>query len=183
MSWRGFEEIRRIEAELQRRIYDILRSLIIDKKFRFHGVTFSDVRLNWTIDYREADLVILGPNPSDVFLIIETKRKETSAKIGHVTDRAYIGQALSYAAIAKRRGLNTYFIAICNPDAIAIYRVPENVEEIVNWEAIEKRRYERVIPLDKYHEFLNSDKNAIFTLRLRLKEEFFQKLIDELVSI
>ena len=132
MSWRGFDEIKRIEVELQRKIYDILHNLVFNKKFKFHGIAFSDVRFSWSIDRREADLVILGPNPNDVFLIIETKRKEAPSKvIGHVTDRAYIGQALSYAALAKRKGLNPYFIAVCNPDAIAVYKVPDDVEKIL----------------------------------------------------
>jgi len=180
MSWRGLDEIERIEKELQVRIYKILSTI---KKFKFHGISFSEVKLGWSIDHREADIVILGPNPNDVFLIIETKRKETSSLIGHVTNRAYIGQALSYAAIAKRRGLNTYFIAVCNPDAIAIYKVPENVEKIVDWRAIEERKYEKVIPLDVYPDFLDPSKNAVFTLKLEFREEFFQRLLDDLVLV
>jgi hypothetical protein len=181
-SWRGYGNLEKREKEFQVRIYDILRSLIHDKKFRFHGVSFSDVKAFLGIDGREADLAILGPGPNDIFLIIETKRKEARLP-ALVIDKAYIGQALSYAALAKRGGYNVYFIGVSNPDAIAIYRVPEDVEKIVNWDAIERRKYDEVIPPDRLPDFFDQDKYAVFTKELELSEEFFQKLIDELVLV
>lgn len=184
MAWQGYEEIKKREKELQRRIYDVLRDIVLSGKYRFHGVSFSDVKLGWQIDNREADLVILGPSSNDVFLIIETKRKEVKPGVmSRVTDKAFIGQALTYAALAKRRGFNVYFIAVCNPGSIAVYKVPKNVDTIVSWDAIRERRYEDVISLDIYRDFLDPDKYAVFTLTLELSENFFQRLLDDLVNV
>ncbi len=178
----GSSDLERREKEFQSKIYDILRSSIHGKKF--NDVSFSNVKQFWEIvDKREADLVIFGPGHKDIFLIIETKRKEHKLP-ALVIDKAHIGQALSYAVLAKKNlGYNVYFIGVANPYAIAIYKVPDDVENIVNWDAIDTREYDNVIPSDKLPEFFDQNKYAVFTRELVLSEEFFQKLIDDLVKV
>ena len=185
MSWKSFEAIRRVERELQRRVYNILYD--IAKKYSFHGVTFRDVIWEWEIDRRKADLVILDEN-NNPFLIIETKRKiEASGAYRvsysfHVTDQAVIGQAISYVVLAKRRGLSPQFVATCNPTQIAIFRVPEDIDKLVNWEAIKRREYDRVIPFNLYRELVRG-KYRVDTRDLELSERFFIALLEDLVDL
>jgi len=184
MSWRSFEAMRRIEKKLQMKIYDILRDVI--KEYSFHGVRFNDIEVEWEINRRKADIALLDEEDNP-FLIIETKRKIRAPAYRvsysfHVTDQAVIGQAISYAALAKRRGLSPQFVATCNPTQIAIFKVPEDIDKLANWEAIEKREYDKVIPFGLYRELVHG-KYRVDTRDLELNERFFIALLEDLVDL
>ena len=52
-----------------------------------------------------------------------------------------IGQAYTYALLAKNEGYSVDFVAATDPYYMRIFRVPENLEDYANWEAIERRKY------------------------------------------
>ena len=181
LGWRGWTRLITVEQSFSQRIRDILRDLI--KQYSFDGIKFARVDTEWSIDNRRADIVILLPDENP-FLIIELKR-ETKERKKHgllrVADRSFVGQALSYAYLAKRAGLRVPFIATANPEKIAVFEVPENIEEFVDPKAIIKRDYKNVIKQGKFGEFI--DQYGLLVEKLSLTPEFFAKLLDTLVGI
>jgi len=97
LSWRGWTRLVTFEREFQLRIRDLLKNAI--EKYQFDGVKLASVTTEWVIDNRRADIVVELSEGKPLF-IMELKRKTESATrastLSRATDRALIGQALSY---------------------------------------------------------------------------------------
>jgi len=123
---RGIELMPERERPLQDELYRLIANLASSR--RFAGLTLS-VQTELPIDARRADVAVLK-KPEDIpILIIETKRKverKATTRIEERFDpygRAVIGQALSYAALAKEKyGLPaTPAFATANRDVIVLF--------------------------------------------------------------
>jgi len=90
-----------------------------------------------------------------------------------------VGQVVSYAAILKSKGIYVPFVATANDKQLALFRVPENIEELVDWGAIEKREYDKVIK--NFYEF--RDQNIILHRTHNFSEEFFRELLEIVTGI
>lgn len=183
MSWRGWTKLVTIERNFALKIRDILKDII--EKYHFDGVKLSKVEMEWTIDNRRADIVIMLPNETPL-LVIELKRKKeekvtTKSGLTRATDRSLIGQVISYAYLAKKAGIKIPFIATANPEKIAVFEVPENLEDFVDPRAVRDRDYHRVIKSGKLWEFIES--HGLLYEKISLTNEYFTKLLDTLVGI
>lgn len=122
------------EAEIQ----DALKNLIerIAKKSRFAGLEITHVERDYPVDNKEADIVLFmrGETP---FMFIETKRKgKERVSLFDPLDVSVVGQVMSYAVIYKRsHNVVVPFVATANPDRIAVFRTPENIEDYIDREA------------------------------------------------
>jgi len=174
------------ERPIQDELYRLISNVIKDK--RFAGLTLS-VRTELSVNDRSADIAVLK-EPEDVpILIIETKRK--IERKGYYKreerfdpyGRAVIGQALSYAALAKD-AYNlpaTPAFATANRDVIVLFSPIKDPYKYLNLEAVKKGEYELVLePRDYFsliHEhYLLDDKNP-------LREELLQYILDQVARI
>jgi len=108
----------------------------IKRSYRFGEYEINEVSTSWEIRGRKPDMTVSVQNQP--FLIIECKRA-----IEHSPwDDFPIGQAYTYALLAKKEGYSVDFIATANQYYMAIFRVPENLEDYANWEAI---KYEIIL--------------------------------------
>jgi len=117
------------------------------------------------------------------FLIIETKKKyeDRLQRRFHVMDREVLGQVVSYCAILKKRQIYVPYFAIANDKQIAIFRTPENVDKIVDWKAIERRDYGRVLSYDKIAKI--REEYLFGHTRIRFTEDFFFWILKTLVEV
>jgi len=171
----------RREVDVQGRIRDILREFVGQK---FNDVTIVGVEPEYEVDRRSADLAILKDDNKPI-LLIETKKIKRDAR-GFSVERRFIvtsedvvGQVVSYAAILKSKGIYVPFVATANDKQLALFRVPENIEELVDWGAIEKREYDKVIK--NFYEF--RDQNIILHRTHNFSEEFFRELLEIVTGI
>ncbi|MFP3287088.1 MAG: N-6 DNA methylase [Acidilobus sp.] len=96
------------------------------------------------------------------------------------TSEDVVGQAASYAALLKRTGVYVPFIATANDKQLALFKVPENIEDLVNWGAISKRDYGRVIK--DFYEF-KKENLILHKPHGPFSEEFFKELLDTITGI
>ena len=171
----------RKEVDVQGRIRDILREFVGQK---FNDVTIVGVEPEYEVDRRSADLAILKDDNKPI-LLIETKKIKRDAR-GFSVERRFIvtsedvvGQVVSYAAILRSKGIYVPFVATANDKQLALFRVPENIEELVDWGAIEKREYDKVIK--NFYEF--RDQNIILHRTHNFSEEFFRELLEVVTGI
>jgi len=171
----------RKEVDVQGRIRDILREFVGQK---FNDVTIVGVEPEYEVDRRSADLAVLKDDNKPI-LLIETKKIRRDAR-GFSVERRFIvtsedvvGQVVSYAAILKSKGIYVPFVATANDKQLALFRVPENIEELVDWGAIEKREYDKVIK--NFYEF--RDQNIILHRTHNFSEEFFRELLEIVTGI
>lgn len=170
--------------EREAKIQDELRALIerVTKEKRFHGVEIAHVERDYPVDGREADLVLFmrGEAP---FMFIETKRKGKGVgTLFDPLDASVVGQVMSYAAIWKRSHPEhgVPFVATANPDYIAVFRVPKNIENYIDREALMKRDYKGAIKR-KYRSIL--DEQMVGKVRkLSLTPEFIYSMLDGLAE-
>ncbi|MEM1696783.1 MAG: N-6 DNA methylase [Desulfurococcaceae archaeon] len=180
----------RRELDFQQRIYDILRKFA-DRGVKFNGVAVTRVVMNYEIEYddrkRYVDIAILvdGDKP---LLVIETKKRyerEGSYRAErrfHVTSEEVLGQVFSYAAILKAKDIYVPFVATANDKQIAVFQVPEDIDRNVNWEAVDKREYGRVLRIDYIYGVLRPNYMLDHKL-IRFSEDFFADLLDKLTGI
>ncbi|MEM4959318.1 MAG: N-6 DNA methylase [Nanopusillaceae archaeon] len=147
--------------------------------------------MNYEVEYnghkRYPDIVVFveGGKP---LLLIETKKKyekEGTYRAEyrfHVTSEEVLGQVFSYAALLKVKGIYVPFVATANEKQIAIFQVPEDIDRNVNWEAVDKREYGRVLPIDYIYGVLRP-KYMLDHKPIRFTEDFFADLLDKLTGI
>jgi type I restriction-modification system DNA methylase subunit len=171
----------RREEDVLRRIRDILGKFVSQK---FNEVTIAEVREQYEVDGRFADLAILKDDGKPI-LLIETKKVRHHAR-GFRVERRFIvtsedvvGQVVAYATILKKRGIYVPFAATANDKQLALFKVPENIDELVDWKAIKDRRYDRVIK--NFYEFRGQ--NLIFHKPHNFSEEIFKDLLDTVTGI
>jgi hypothetical protein len=172
----------RREAQVEDRIKEILERFVGQ---RFNNVTITKVERQYPVgDNRAADVVVLKDDGNPI-LIVETKKKYEAR--GFRVERRFIptseevvGQAVAYAALLKRsRGVHVPFVATANESQLALFTVPENVDQLVNWEAIRERDYGRV--LRDFYEFKRH--NLVFHRPHNFSEEFFKDLLDTVTGV
>ncbi|MCQ4448725.1 MAG: N-6 DNA methylase [Sulfolobales archaeon] len=180
----------RSEYDVEDKIRRVLEKFVGQK---FNGVTITLVRPNYEVEGRRAgiatrwaDIAVLKDDGNPL-LIIETKKKKERGGSWSVerrfipTSEDVVGQAASYAALLKRnKGVYVPFIATANETQLALFKVPEDIENLVNWDAIRERDYERVIK--DFYEF--KKKNIILHKpHGPFSEEFFKELLDTITGI
>jgi len=99
-----------------------------------------------------------------------------------VTSREVLGQVFSYAAILKRNGVHVPFVAVANDRQVAVFMVPEDVEEHVDWGAVRARDYARVLPSDYVYGVLRQQ-YLLFHKQIRFSEDFFAEILEVLTGI
>jgi len=122
------------EDKFKKKLADALEKVKRSYRFgRFGYEIINKVSTTWEIQGRRPDITVFVLNQP--FLIIECKIKPSS-----FSDYP-IGQAYTYALLAKNEGYSVDFVAATDPYYMRIFRVPENLEDYANWEAIERRKY------------------------------------------
>ncbi len=151
---------------------------------KFNGIMITDVVRQYDVEGRRADIAVLKDDGKPI-LIIETKKKYETK--GYRIERTFIptseevvGQAIAYATILKSRDIYAPFVAAANESQLALFTVPENIEQLVDWEAIRRKEYGRVIK--NFYEFKN------YNLLLHrphnfFSEGFFKELLDIITGI
>ena len=172
----------RAEIDVQGKIRDVLKKFIDQK---FNGVTITEIKEQYEIDGRWADLAVLKDDGRPI-LLIETKKKYERG--GYRAERLFIptsehvvGQAVAYAALLKeKKGVYVPFVATANDTQLALFVVPEKIEELVNWRAIKEREYDEVVK--RFYDF--RDQYLLFHKRHNnFSEEFFKELLDTITGI
>jgi len=173
--------IPRREIDVEEKIRDVLIKFVNQK---FNGITIADVVRQYDIENRRADIAVLKDDGKPI-LIIETKKKYE--KKGYrsefffiPTSEHVVGQAVTYAALLKvYKGIHVPFVATANDAQLVLFTVPENIEDLVNWNAIEEREYNRVVR--EFYKFRRQ--NIVFHKPHGFSEEFFRDLLDTITGI
>ncbi len=170
------------EFDVEERIADILDKFVGKK---FHEITISNVRRQYEVARRYADIVVLIEGGAPL-LIIETKKKYEvrgfrAVSRFMVTSPEVLGQVVSYAAILKRNGIYVPFIATANDKQIALFLTPDDVNVIVDWDAVHSRSYDEVLSRDQVYRL--REEYLIFHKSIRFSEEFFGELLDTITGI
>jgi type I restriction-modification system DNA methylase subunit len=168
------------EVDVEDRIKEVLERFVGQ---RFNGITITAVKRQYDVDGRRADIAVLKDDDLPI-LLIETKKKYERG--GWRVERRFIptsedvvGQAVAYAAILKRRGIYVPFVATANESQLALFTIPEEIEQLVDWNAIQERDYGRV--LKNFYEFRH--KYLVFHRPHRFSEEFFRELLETVTGI
>ncbi|MEM3872719.1 MAG: N-6 DNA methylase [Nitrososphaeria archaeon] len=163
---------------------DRLKELFIEasKKFRFDGLEISRVERDFPVDSRKVDLILFAKGNMP-FLLIETKKKDSERERLLVDPfaPAVIGQALSYVALYKKSGINVPFFATSNPKAIAVFRTPDNILDIVDFKGIEERKYDKVIKPGCFSKLISED-YLIIREGPKFDVGYVQSLLDRLAA-
>ncbi|MCQ4450395.1 MAG: N-6 DNA methylase [Sulfolobales archaeon] len=181
MSFLGWAP--RSEYDVEDKIKSVLERFVGQK---FNGVTITRVQPEYEVEGRRADIAVLKDDGNPL-LIIETKKKKERGGSWSVerhfipTSEDVVGQAASYAALLKRnKGVYVPFIATANETQLALFKVPENIEDLVNWNAIRERDYGRVIK--DFYEF-KKENLILHRPHGPFSEEFFKGLLDAITGI
>jgi len=142
VDWRTTRDILVLEGRFKENLADMLKE--IKKSYRFGEYEINEVSTTWKIQNREPDITVFVQNQP--FLIIECKRAIDYSP----WDDFPIGQAYTYALLAKKEGYSVDFVATANQYYMAIFRVPEVLENYANWEAIRSRQYDRAFRRELY---------------------------------
>ncbi|MFP3320915.1 MAG: N-6 DNA methylase, partial [Acidilobus sp.] len=170
------------EPDVQSKIKSVLERFVDQK---FNGVTITRVQPEYEVEGRRADIAVLKDDDKPL-LIIETKKKKERGGSWSVerrfipTSEDVVGQAASYAALLKRIGVYVPFIATANDTQLALFKVPENIDDLVDWEAIDRREYGRVIK--DFYEF-KKENLILHRPHGPFSEEFFKELLDTTTGI
>jgi hypothetical protein len=169
------------EAKLQDELVDLIQE--VSRERRFHGVEITRVERDLSVDGGKADIVVFtrGDVP---FLIVETKRKAGRGTLFDPLEASAVGQVMSYAFFWKRSHPEHEipFVATANPEHIAVFRVPKNIEEYIDRTALLKRDYRGAIK-QRYFSMLE-EQMVGRPLRLPhpLTREFVEYLLDRLAE-
>ncbi len=131
------------------------------------------------MDHKEADLVLFmtGEIP---FIFIETKRKgKESRRLFHPLDVSVVGQVMSYAAIYKKHhNILVPFVATANPSYIAVFKIPEDIENYMDMKAVLERDYKNAFKPGKYSHLLKNQMTRYE--KLGLNEQYIHILLERL---
>jgi type I restriction-modification system DNA methylase subunit len=173
------------EVDVKDRIAEVLGRFVNQK---FNGITITTVKKEYEVDGRRADIAVLKDDGLPI-LLIETKKKyyERRGRGFSVrvetrfipTSEEVVGQAVAYAALLKRKGVHMPFVATANESQLALFVVPEDIDRLVNWDAIRERDYGRVV--GGFYEFRHY--NLVFHKSHRFSEEFFKDLLETVTGI
>ena len=169
------------EAKLQDELVDLIQE--VSRERRFHGVEITRVERDLSVDGGKADIVVFtrGDVP---FLIVETKRKAGRGTLFDPLEASAVGQVMSYAFFWKRSHPEHEipFVATANPEHIAVFRIPKNIEEYIDRTALLKRDYRGAIK-QRYFSMLE-EQMVGRPLRLPhpLTREFVEYLLDRLAE-
>jgi len=172
----------RREVNVQMRIRDVLKRF---ENQKFNGVTITRVETEYRVDRRSIDVIVFKDDGNPL-MVIETKKKRESehgVRIERISDPSspsVVGQAVAYVAIFKRNGVYVPFVATVNEERIALLIVPENIEKLVDWNAIDKRVYDKVIK--NYYDFYEKYRLR-FERHFRFREDYFAKLLNDLTAL
>jgi type I restriction-modification system DNA methylase subunit len=168
------------EVDVEDRIKEVLERFVGQ---RFNGITITAVKRQYDVDGRRADIAVLKDDGLPI-LLIETKKKYERG--GWRVERRFIptsedvvGQAVAYATILKRRGIYVPFVATANESQLALFTIPENIEQLVDWRAVEERDYGRA--LKNFYEFRH--KYLVFHRPHRFSEDFFKELLETVTGV
>ncbi len=168
------------EFDVEERIAKVLERFVNQ---RFNDVTITAVKRQYDVDGRRADIAMLKDDGLPI-LLIETKKKYERG--GWRVERRFVptsedvvGQAVAYVAILKRRGIYVPFVATANESQLALFTIPEEIEQLVDWRAIEERDYGKV--LKNFYEFRH--KYLVFHRPHKFSEEFFKELLETVTGI
>ena len=132
------------EDKFKRKLANALENVKRSYRFgRFGYEIINKVSTTWKIQGRRPDITVFVLNQP--FLIIECKIKPYSS-ISNYT----INQAYTYALLAKNEGYSVDFVATTDLNYMRIFRVPENIEDYANWEAIERKQYNKAFRPELY---------------------------------
>jgi type I restriction-modification system DNA methylase subunit len=165
------------EIDVEERISDILKKFINQK---FNGITIVGVKRQYDVERRHADIAVLKDDNKPI-LLIETKKKDRSSiKTRFMpTSEGVVGQPTAYTALLKRKDMHVPFIATANESQLALFTVPDNIDQLVDWNAINKREYDKVIK--DFYKF--RDNNLVFHRLHKFRDEFFKELLDTITGI
>lgn len=171
----------RREIQVEARIRRVLERFVNQ---RFNNITIMSVEEQYDVgDGRRADIAVLKDDGKPL-LIIETKKKYEIR--GYRVERLFIptsgevvGQAVAYAVLLKSRGIYVPFVATANESQLALFIVPESIEQLVNWEAIKRREYGGVIK--DFYDY--KDRYQLLHRPHLFSEEFFKELLDVITGI
>mgnify|MGYP000271122589 CR=1 FL=1 len=141
-DWRKARDLLELENRFREKLADTLKE--IKRSYRFGEYEIDEVSTSWEIRGRKPDITVFVQNKP--FLIIECKRAIENSP----WDDFPIGQAYTYALLAEKEGYSVDFIATANQYYMAIFRVPENLEDYANWGAIRRREYDRAFKRELY---------------------------------
>jgi hypothetical protein len=168
------------EVDVEDRIKEVLERFVGQ---RFNGITITAVKRQYDVDGRRADIAVLKDDGLPI-LLIETKKKYERG--GWRVERCFIptsedvvGQAVAYAIILKRRDIYVPFVATANESQLALFTVPVEIEQLVDWSAIEERNYGRA--LKNFYEFRH--KYLVFHRPHRFSEDFFKELLETVTGV
>ncbi|MEM2472756.1 MAG: N-6 DNA methylase [Sulfolobales archaeon] len=168
------------EVDVEDRIKEVLERFVGQ---RFNGITITAVKRQYDVDGRRADIAVLKDDGLPI-LLIETKKKYERG--GWRVERRFIptsedvvGQAVAYATILKHRGIYVPFVATANESQLALFTIPENIEQLVDWRAVEERDYGKV--LKNFYEFRH--KYLVFHRPHRFSEDFFKELLETVTGV
>jgi len=173
--------IPRREIDIEEKIRDVLRKFVNQK---FNGITIADVVRQYDIENRRADIAVLKDDGKPI-LIIETKkkyeRKGYRSEVSFIpTSEHVVGQVVAYAALLKvYKGMHAPFVATANDTQLVLFTVPENIEDLVDWNAVEEREYDRVVR--RFYEFKRQ--NIVLHKPHKFSDEFFKDLLDTTTGI
>jgi len=169
------------ESEIQDDLKDLIESAT--RGFRFHRLEMTKVKRDHPVDRGKADLVLFmrGETP---FMFVETKPKwkgRRPSRLFDPLDVSAVGQVMCYAAEYKREhGFVVPFVATANPDRIAVFRTPENVEDYIDRVAASKRDYRRALKPLMYHRLL--ERHVVLSGKFWWSKEYVQELLDKLAG-
>jgi type I restriction-modification system DNA methylase subunit len=168
------------EIDVEERISNILNKFINQK---FNGITIVDVERQYDVERRHADIVVFKDDNKPI-LLIETKKKYEKDRPSvsqrfMPTSEGVVGQPTAYIALLKRKDIHVPFIATANESQLALFTVPDNIDQLVDWDAINKREYDKVIK--DFYKF--RDNNLVFHRPHKFRVEFFKELLDTITGI
>jgi type I restriction-modification system DNA methylase subunit len=165
------------EIDVEERISNILKKFINQK---FNGITIVGVKRQYDVKRRYADIAVLKDDNKPI-LLIETKKKDRPSVSQRFmpTSEGVVGQPTAYTALLKRKDIHVPFIATANESQLALFTVPDNIDQLVDWNAINKREYDKVIK--DFYKF--RDDNLVFHKSHKFKDEFFKELLDTITGI
>jgi|LJSS01.1.fsa_nt_gb type I restriction-modification system DNA methylase subunit len=170
------------EIDVEERISDILKKFINQK---FNGITIVGVKRQYDVEGRHADIAVLKDDNKPI-LLIETKKKYEKEKVRPSVERRFmptsegvVGQPIAYTALLKRKDVYIPFIATANESQLALFTVPDNIDQLVDWDAIDKRYYDKVIK--DFYKF--RDHNLVFHKLHKFSDNFFKELLDTITGI